>query len=140
MKILAVDYGSLRTGIAVTDRDGRMAFPHSVLRKSTRAAFFARICALVAEEAPQAVVVGLPLYADGNESLFCRQARNFARSLKRRICVPVYLMEEFLSSHEAGEQLRAAGHRPRPGDLDRQAAVRILESFLAEPETRRRPA
>jgi putative Holliday junction resolvase len=138
-KILAIDYGTVRTGIAVTDAGGRMAFPHSVVRKSTRAAFFAGICALVAKEAPQAVVVGLPLHADGSESLSGRQARKFAQSLKRRTGLPVYLMNEFLSTCEAEEQLRAAGRTPRPGDLDRQAAVRILESFLNEAETRRQP-
>ncbi len=120
-----------------------MAFPRGVLRKNTREAFFAELLALVLAEGPQAVVVGLPLHADGAESLTTREARNFAASLKRRLTplmdIPLYFMEEELSTYEAEEQLRAAGRRIKSGDLDQQAAVRILESFLAQPQARRKP-
>ena len=140
MKLLGIDYGRARTGIAVTDAGGRMAFPRCVLRKETRRAFFAQLCALIAAEAPQAIVVGLPLPADGAESLSARQVRNFVQSLKRRVALPVYYMDEMLSTHEALEQFREAGRLPEDGELDQQAAVRILESFLNEPEARRKPA
>ena len=139
-KLLGIDYGTARTGIAITDAGGRMAFPHCVLRKDARRAFFAKLCALIAAEAPQAIVVGLPLREDGSESLSTRQARNFAQSLKRRVDLPVYYMEEPLSTQEAREQLREAGRKAANGELDQQAAARILQSFLNEPESRWRPA
>jgi putative Holliday junction resolvase len=139
-KLLGIDYGQARTGIAITDAGGRMAFPRCVLRKDTRRAFFAKLCALIDAEAPQAIVVGLPLLDDGNESLSARQVRNFVQSLKRRMELPIYYMEELLSTHEAREQFREAGHKAANGELDQQAAVRILESFLNEPESRWRPA
>jgi putative Holliday junction resolvase len=140
MKLLGIDYGQARTGIAITDAGGRMAFPRCVLRKDTRRDFFATLCALIATEAPQAIVVGLPLPDGGGESLSTRQTRNFVRSLKRRVVLPVYYMEEMLSTHEAREQFREAGRKPANGELDQQAATRILESFLNEPEARRKPA
>jgi putative Holliday junction resolvase len=140
IKILGIDYGQARTGIAITDAGGRMAFPHCVLRKDTRRNFFAKLCALIAAEAPQAIVVGLPLPDGGGESLSARQVRNFVQSLKRRVDLPIYYMEEALSTHEAREQLREAGRKPVSGELDQQAAARILESFLNEPESRRKPA
>ena len=140
IKILGIDYGQSRTGIAITDAGGRMAFPRCVLRKDTRRSFFANLCTLIATEAPQAIVVGLPLPESGGESLSTRQVRNFVQSLKRRVELPIYYMEEFLSTHEAREQFCAAGHKPANGELDQQAAVRILESFLNEPESRRKPA
>ena len=140
IKLLGIDYGQARTGIAITDAGGRMAFPRCVLRKDTRRDFFAKLCALIAEESPQAIVVGLPLPAGGEESLSTRQVRNFVQSLKRRVALPVYYMDEMLSTHEALEQFREAGRRPAGGELDQQAAVRILESFLNEPEARRKPA
>ena len=140
IKLLGIDYGRVRTGIAITDAGGRMAFPRCVLRKDTRRAFFAQLCALIAAEAPQAIVVGLPLPADGKESMSTRQVRNFVQSLKRRVSLPIYYMDEMLSTHEALEQFREAGRLPANGELDQQAAVRILESFLNEPETRRKPA
>ena len=139
MKFLAVDYGQARRGIAVTDAEARMAFPRCTLLKDGREDFLKRLCALIAEEAPDAVVIGLPLYADGNESLATRQTRNFAARLKRRISVPLYFMPEVFSTCEAQADFRAAGRKPRKGELDRQAAVRILESFLNEDETRRNP-
>ncbi|MCL1985894.1 MAG: Holliday junction resolvase RuvX [Betaproteobacteria bacterium] len=140
MKVLGIDYGQARTGIAITDTGGRMAFPCCVLRKDTRHAFMEKLCVLIAAEAPQAIVVGLPLLDDGGESLSTRQVRNFVRSLKRRVHQPVYYMEELLSTHEARRQFLETGHKPADGDLDQQAAVRILESFLSEPESRRQPA
>ena len=140
MKILGIDYGQARTGVAITDAGGRMAFPRCMLRKDTRRAFFAELCSLIAAEAPQAIVVGLPLLDDGCESLSSRQVRNFVESLKRRVGLPIYYMEELLSTHEAREQFRETGRRPASGELDQQAAVRILESFLSEPESRRKPA
>ncbi|MDR2696307.1 MAG: Holliday junction resolvase RuvX [Deltaproteobacteria bacterium] len=140
MKLLGIDYGQARTGIAITDAGGRMAFPRCVLRKDTRRTFFAQLCALIAAEAPQAIVVGLPLRDAGAESLSARQVRNFVRSLKRRVALPIYYMDELLSTHEAREHFREAGRLPATGELDQQAAVRILESFLNEPEARRKPA
>jgi putative Holliday junction resolvase len=139
-KLLGIDYGQARTGIAITDADGRMAFPRCVLRKDTRQTFLAKLCALIDTEAPQAIVVGLPLLDDGSESLSARQVRNFVQSLKRRIELPIYYMEELLSTHEAREQFRETGHKAANGELDQQAAVRILESFLNEPESRWRSA
>jgi putative Holliday junction resolvase len=140
IKLLGIDYGQVRTGIAVTDAGGRMAFPRCVLRKTARRDFFAALCALIAAEAPQAIVVGLPLPENGGESLSARQTRNFVKRLKSRVTPPVYFMEEALSTHEAKEQFRETGHMPASGDLDQQAAARILESFLNEPESRRKPA
>ena len=140
MKLLGIDYGQARTGIAITDPGGRMAFPRCVLRKDTRQAFFAELCALIAAEAPQAIVVGLPLPDDGGTSLSVNQVRNFVQRLKRRVDLPIFYMEELLTTHEAREHFREAGRRPADGELDQQAAVRILEAFLNEPESRRKPA
>ena len=84
-----------------------------------------------------AVVVGLPLLADGSDSLTTRQIRNFVRKLLHRLPCPVYLMEEFLSSEEAAWDLEEAGLRRsrRKAVLDQQAAVRILESYLHSPSS-----
>jgi putative Holliday junction resolvase len=110
------------------------------LRKDTRQGFFAQLCALIAAELPQALVVGLPLLDNGDESLSTRQVRNFVEKLKNRVDLPIYYMDELLSTYEAQEQFRETGRRPVNGELDQQAAVRILESFLNEPESRRKPA
>lgn len=122
-----------------------MAFPRRTLTSpanTSKTLFFDALLRCIAEEAPDGIVLGLPLLADGGESLTTRQVRNFARRLKHRTSIPLYFMPELLSSQEAEADLREAGvfgHR-RTAILDQQAAVRILESFLHEPEERRRRA
>lgn len=145
MKLLCIDYGLARTGIAVTDAGGRMAFPRRTLlspAQHSKSKFFSALLACIEEESPQALVVGLPLLADGEESLTTRQVRNFVTRLKRRTELPVYLMPELLSTHEAEALLRETGmgERQLKSVADQQAAVRILESFLVEPESARRRA
>lgn len=139
MKFLALDYGLKRTGVAVSDPEGRMAFPRRTVRMSTRLAFFAELTALIAEERPDALVIGLPLLPDGGESLMTRQARNFTASLARRVDLPLYWMPEMYSSHAAECDLREAGRREKDlrAVVDQQAAVRILESFLNTVEEKR---
>ncbi len=114
-----------------------MAFPRCTIHsppQSLKADFFAKLLACIEEEQPHALVVGLPLYEDGNESLTTKQVRNFVARLQRRCPLPIYLMPELLSSEEASSdlwesQLRGKKHK---AVLDQQAAVRILQSFLAE--------
>lgn len=142
MKYLAVDFGLRRTGIAVTDEEGCMAFPRRTLKRTTTDAFFASLLDVLKEERPEALVVGLPIDMDGEETLTTRQVRNFVERLKRRTSLPIYWMPETLSSFEAEEDLRKAGRRGSAlrAVLDQQAAVRILESFLAQPAERRMSA
>ncbi|MCH5277012.1 MAG: Holliday junction resolvase RuvX [Desulfovibrionaceae bacterium] len=139
MKYLALDYGLKRVGVAVSDPEGRMAFPRCTLARETRDAFFRELLALLERERPDAVVLGLPLHTDGTECLTTRQARNFAASLKRRMNLPLYWMDETLSSLQAESDLRQAGRSARSirRVVDQQAAVRILETFLGQPEHRR---
>lgn len=140
MKYLAIDYGQKRTGIAVSDTGGSMAFPRKTILMRTRAAFFEELLALIEAEAADAIVIGLPIDLDGEESLTTRQVRNFSRSLARRTTLPLFWMEEALSSYEAERDLRDAGRSAAKGRavLDQQAAVRILQSFLDQPEAKRK--
>ncbi len=150
VKLLAIDYGLARTGIAVTDAGGRMAFPRCTLHspaQSSRQMFFEKLLACIDTEAPAALVVGLPLHADGSESMTTRQVRNFVARLQRRTTLPVYLMPELLSSEAAADDLRACGLSAGAGGkkrsatkavLDQQAAVHILQSFLADPQQEKR--
>lgn len=141
MKFLCFDFGQKRTGWAVSAPDESIVFPRGVLQKKTRDAFFADILMLLEAERPEALVVGLPLRTDGEESLITRQARNFAESLTRRCSLPIFLMVETYSSAEAESLLSASGQQvwKRDGRVDSLAAAKILESFLTLP-LHRRPA
>ena len=137
-----MDYGLARTGLAVSDPEGRLAFPLVTLRLEAfadRKALLAALARRVADAGAEAVVMGLPLLPDGSDSLTTRQVRNATRRLQRRVPLPFYFMPEELSSEEAWEDLRAAGlpRQRRKDVLDQQAAVRILASFLALPPEQR---
>ncbi len=140
MTYLAVDYGQKRTGIAVSDSGGSMAFPRRTIQMRTREAFFEELLALLEAEAPDALVIGLPVNLDGEETLTTRQTRNFAKNLKKKTPLPIFWMEEALSSFEAEIDLRQAGRSAAKSRavLDQQAAVRILQSFLDQPEGSRK--
>lgn len=141
MKYLGIDYGQKRTGIAVTDPGGGMAFPRCTLAMRGKDIFFAELLALIEKEQPGGIVVGLPLYLDGTDSETTRQVRNMAARLKRRCSLPVYLVEEALSSYDAEERMKTAGadRKKRRECLDQAAAVAILESFLSLPDNKRIP-
>ncbi len=142
MKYLAIDYGLKRVGIAASDEDGSFAFPRRTLKRKTKAAFFAELLALLEEEHAEAIVVGLPLLADGKECLATKQVRHFMESLKHRTPLPVYEVNEVFSSAAAEEELFGFGLKYHEVHkvVDQQAAVLILESFLNLPEEKRQRA
>ncbi|MCK9240941.1 Holliday junction resolvase RuvX [Desulfocurvus sp.] len=133
MRTLGIDFGLKRVGLALSDPRGALAFPYRTVARTTRDALFAELLEVIAAEGVQAVVVGLPLTLDGQDSMTTRQARNFAASLARRTPLPVALADERLSSAAADDDLDAAGLRGRDrrkAARDQQAAVRILQTYL----------
>lgn len=141
-KYLAVDYGLERTGLAISDPDGRMAFPLLTLTLKacgTRKALMDELARVARQNGAQAIVMGLPLHDDGSESETSIQIRNAAGSIRRRLPLPFYWMPEYLSSAYAESCLRAARipHKRLKGALDQYAACAILDSFLGLPEARR---
>ncbi len=142
MKFVALDYGQKRTGVAVSDPSASMAFPRCTIQMQGKDHFFASLLALLEEEKAEAVVVGLPLRSDGSDSETTRQVRNMVARLKRRSTLPVFLVEEALSSYEAEERLKEVGRKGKSAKsvLDQVAAVAILESFLSLPAHKRMEA
>jgi putative Holliday junction resolvase len=132
MRVLALDYGQRRVGLALCDPEGILAWPLPSITWERADDLFARILAVVSAEGVEAVVVGLPLSLQGEDTLTTRQTRNFAARLGRRLSVPIHLFDERLSSAAAEEELKEAGlgWKKRKKALDSQAAVKILESYL----------
>jgi putative holliday junction resolvase len=137
LRLLGIDYGTKRVGLALTMPGGTMALPYRTINRTTRSALFDELERIISAEGVDAVVVGYPLDLQGRTSLSTRQASNFAHSLKRRTGLRVYLVPEELTSSEAESMLREAGlaAERREQVLDQIAAVRILETYLASPET-----
>lgn len=135
LKYIAIDFGTKRIGLAVSDPEARLAFPLRTVYKTTRDKLFTEILAVLEEHGAQGVVLGLPhgpVAADGQEALIVRQVRNFAARLKRRIQLPIHLVDEDFTSRDAEERLRQAGlyGKKLKEVLDQQAAARILEAFI----------
>jgi putative Holliday junction resolvase len=111
MKVLALDYGSARTGVAVSDPTGTLARPAGVVERVTGDAGFAELLALVRREAPELVVVGLPLTLRGEHGAQADETARFAERLRAALDVPVELWDErFTSVLADGDDARAAAH------------------------------
>ena len=132
MRYLGIDYGLKRVGLAMTDPGGSVAYPHSIIEWERRDELFDRLLAVIRDEGVEAVVVGLPLGLDGEETETTRIARNFAARLNRRTGLPVHLEDERLTSFEAERAMQEVGvpWKKRKKHLDSQAALRILQGFL----------
>jgi putative transcription antitermination factor YqgF len=125
VRVLALDYGSARTGVAVCDPTETIVTPlEPVLRAGTRAGIGA-LAALVGEYAADRVIVGLPLSLRGEDTAQTAEARAFAERLARRLDVPVLMHDERLTT-------RLAQRDPSPrSSEDSRAAAHLLEDWLA---------
>ena len=123
MRILALDHGAVRTGVAICDETATLARPLTVLDRVETDAGFAALLALVRSEAPGCVVVGLPVSLDGREHAQARRARAFAARLAAVIATPVELYDERFTSRLADQRGGKAGR-------DARAAATLLEHYL----------
>jgi putative Holliday junction resolvase len=131
--VLAFDFGTKRTGVAVGDFETRLAHPLTTVTAADNRARFAAIGELIAEWRPVLLVVGMPARADGTEHPVGALARRFAQRLQGRFGVRAELVDEHLTSQDAESTLRAAGARGArlKAGLDAVAAQRILEAYFA---------
>ena len=133
MRYLAVDYGTKRVGLAVCDELEFGAYPlATVVRSRSLNHDLAEIARLARKEEAEAIVVGLPLNADGSQGPSADAAAAFAKSLGRHTPLPITLHDEFLTTWEAQEELIAAdvSRKKRRAVIDQMAAVYLLEAFL----------
>ena len=111
MKVLALDFGSARTGIAVTDPTGLVARPAGVVQRAATDSGFRRLLAVIGEEEPDLVVVGMPLTLRGEHGEQARETQAFAERLRGELDIPVETYDErFTSVLADGDDARAAAH------------------------------
>lgn len=123
MKTLALDFGSARTGVAVSDASGTIARPLEVVRQATEPAGLDRLVALVAEHDVEVVVVGLPLTLRGDVGEQARATEEFVATLRARLTVPVETWDERFTTTLAQ---RTGSRAPE----DALAAAHLLQSWL----------
>ena len=131
-RILAIDYGSRRMGLAVSDPLGITAQGLETLERKNKRADFGRLERTIREYQVHEIVLGNPLRMSGEEGAQSQKVAEFAEELRRRFQIPVHLWDERLTSAEANRLLREAelSIKKRAQAVDRMAAVLILQSFL----------
>jgi putative Holliday junction resolvase len=126
VKIVAVDYGSARTGVAVSDPTGTLARPIGVIERVGTGAGLERLVELIASEGAERVVVGMPLTLRGEVGEQARETERFVDQLRQAVDVPVEGFDERFTTDLAEQD---PGNRNLPPDA--RAAAHLLTSYLA---------
>lgn len=134
-RVLAIDYGEKRIGLAVSDPTRTIASPLPTLtRRTGKRPPWAELERVLQEREVEEVVVGLPLSLSGDESAWTAEVRAFAAKLAERTGVTIHFLDERMSSVQAERIVRSSGlkrsQREEKGRVDAAAAAIILESFL----------
>lgn len=132
MKIMAVDFGDARTGLAICDKTELLASPVGVIHEKRFEHAVEKVAAAAAENRAEAVIVGLPLNMNGSEGPRAELCRNFAEQLSSRVNVPVRMWDERRTTVSAAGYLNQTDTRgkKRKEVIDAVAAVIILDSYL----------
>ncbi|TSC78178.1 MAG: putative holliday junction resolvase [Parcubacteria group bacterium Gr01-1014_33] len=124
MRYLGIDYGEKRIGIALSDPEGRIAFPETTLFQPNAARVVKKIKTLLEKERVSTIVIGLPLGLDGKETEESHAVRRFAEKIKKSISLPIEFENEMFTS-------RMVEHKGvKKEHTDAAAAAVILQSYL----------
>jgi putative holliday junction resolvase len=136
-RILALDYGTKRIGVALSDELGWTAQPLETFERRTLDRDVAHIVSLVETHEVGQVVLGFPLQLDGREGPAIQAMRTFAVHLEQGLPVPLVFWDERLTTKAAEDLLIAAdvSRKKRKGAVDRVAAAILLQSYLASRDT-----
>ncbi len=132
MRVLGLDVGERRIGVALSDALGMTAQGVAVLKRRDLHADLEVVCALAAKQGVETIVIGLPLTLQGEHGVQAQRITAFANALRRRVSVPVELVDERLTTVQGERALVAMGasRRKRKQVIDRVAAQLILQHFL----------
>jgi putative Holliday junction resolvase len=135
VRVLGIDLGSKRIGLAVSDSEAKLAFPAGVLASRGRKRDLSALCEMIRERQIERAVVGVPLHMNGRRGPEAENAIRFAADLAKSAGIPVETLDERWTSVEAERSLResAAGSRAikqRRGAVDEVAAAILLRTYL----------
>ena len=132
MRILAVDHGEKRIGLALSDPTATFASPLRVIKHVSRLLDAAQVANLASENDAGLIVIGQSFDEEGNPNLAGRRAAKFAETLKEQTNIPVELFDESFSTQDARATRIEMGvsRKKRAGHMDELAAVMILRSYL----------
>ena len=130
-RILALDVGEKRIGVALCDETQTLARPLLTLKRASKKEDFARLAALCHEHAIEKVIVGLPKTLRGEDGPQAQRVRRYAAELQAALNLPIEFWDERYSSVDARERLAVSNRKSRAkGDIDSAAAAIILQEYL----------
>lgn len=132
MRIMSVDYGDARTGVAFCDKNEVLATPYGVVKESYAPKLVDKLCQIVMAENAEMIVVGLPRNMDGSYGFRCDACRELGNMLSEKISIPVEYQDERLTTVMAHNILSAnnVSGKKRKQQVDAVSAVMILQSFI----------
>ncbi len=132
MRVLALDFGEKRIGVAVSDPLGIIAQGVTVITRKDPETDLKEIEKIVGEYKAESVVVGMPINMDGTKGKSAEKVNEFVETLKSRLSIPVHTYDERLSTKESEKFLISAdvSRKKRKSVIDKMAAQLILESYL----------
>ena len=132
MKIMAIDYGDARTGIAFSDILGMLASPYQVIKESYQPKLVTKLVEIIDKEKPAKIVIGLPRNMDGTYGFRCDNCRSLANALKEKVNIDSDFEDERLTTVMAHDILSSNNVRgqKRKDVVDAVSAVMILQSYL----------
>ena len=130
-RIIGLDWGLRRCGLAITDENREFVFPRPQLNVKSQDELIKNILNIIAEDRPVGLVIGLPLHADGNDSDTTKLVREFADLLSKQTDLPIIFVEENLTSAAAQEEIGRKSIAKIKQELDSVSAKIILENAIA---------
>ena len=131
-RLLAIDLGAKRVGVAVSDELGISVRPVTTIERRTWKKLLQSIIEQIETFDARGMVVGLPLNLDGSEGPAALEARQMAAKFELSLKIPVHLQDERLTSEEAKSRLQDIQKRERAADIDSAAAAIILQDFIGQ--------
>lgn len=136
MRLLAIDYGRRRIGLAVSDELGLTGQPLPAMERKNRRTDLARLRDIVRQNGVGAILVGLPLHLSGEQGEMATEASQFAARIQKELRLSVKLRDERLTSWEAEQMAAELGLR-KNADIDSLAAAILLREYLDETTAKR---
>ncbi|MFC1598280.1 Holliday junction resolvase RuvX [Patescibacteria group bacterium] len=131
MKYLGIDYGTKRTGVAISNDEASVAVLKETIEAESQDEVVLRLKEIVAEDKVEAIVIGLPVNMEGESTEMTEQVERFIEKLRNHVEVPVQTTDERLTSEMAGKLLRGVKKEER----DQVAAQILLQNFLDQLQT-----
>lgn len=132
MKIMSIDYGDVRTGIAFCDVNETLAYPYTVIKENYLPKLVNKIAEVIEKEQPEKIVIGLPRNMDGSYGYRCDECKNLGEELSKIVNLPIDFQDERLTTVIADQVLMENNvhGKKKKQNIDAVSATEILQLYI----------